>query len=58
MNGIRVFRSFFFVVIPAKARKIFHIKPGDNIVVLGDEGQGDCFDKRGKPAGIAPYGRE
>ena len=28
------------VVIPAKARKIFDIKPGDNLVVLGDEGQG------------------
>lgn len=28
------------IVIPAKARKIFDIKPGDNLVVLGDEGQG------------------
>ena len=28
------------VVIPAKARKIFDIKPGDQVVVLGDEGQG------------------
>ena len=28
------------IVIPAKARKIFSIKPGDNLVVLGDEGQG------------------
>ena len=27
-------------MIPAKARKIFDIKPGDNLVVLGDEGQG------------------
>ena len=28
------------VVIPAQARKIFDIKPGDNLIVLGDEGQG------------------
>lgn len=28
------------VVIPAKARKIFAIKPGDQIVILGDESQG------------------
>ena len=28
------------IVIPAKARKIFQIKPGDNLIVLGDESQG------------------
>ena len=28
------------IVIPAKARAIFQIKPGDNLIVLGDEGQG------------------
>ena len=28
------------IVIPAKARKIFDINPGDNLIVLGDEGQG------------------
>ena len=28
------------IVIPAKARKIFHLEPGDNLVVLGDEAQG------------------
>ena len=28
------------IVIPAKARKIFDINPGDNLLVLGDEGQG------------------
>lgn len=28
------------IVIPAKARKIFEINPGDQLVVLGDEGQG------------------
>jgi len=28
------------IVIPARARKIFDINPGDNLVVLGDEKQG------------------
>ncbi|MBQ0064183.1 MAG: helix-turn-helix transcriptional regulator [Firmicutes bacterium] len=28
------------IVIPAKARKIFDINPGDNLIILGDEGQG------------------
>lgn len=28
------------IVIPAKARKIFHLEPGDDLVVLGDESQG------------------
>ncbi len=28
------------IVIPAKARKIFDINPGDSLVVLGDEEQG------------------
>ena len=28
------------IVIPAKARKLFGISPGDQLVVLGDEGQG------------------
>lgn len=28
------------IVIPAKARKIFDINPGDSLIVLGDEGQG------------------
>ena len=28
------------IVIPAKARKLFQIKPGDNLIVLGDENQG------------------
>ncbi len=33
------------VVIPAKARKIFDIKPGDNLIVLGDEGSGIAIIK-------------
>lgn len=28
------------IVIPAKARRIFGISPGDQLVILGDEGQG------------------
>ncbi|MCI6430431.1 MAG: helix-turn-helix domain-containing protein [Thermoflexaceae bacterium] len=28
------------IVIPAKARKLFQIHPGDNLIVLGDECQG------------------
>lgn len=28
------------IVIPAKARKIFNIQPGDKLIVLGDESQG------------------
>ena len=28
------------IVLPAKARKIFNINPGDRLLVLGDEGQG------------------
>lgn len=33
------------IVIPAKARKIFDINPGDNLIVLGDEGQGMAIIK-------------
>jgi len=33
------------IVIPAKARKIFDIEPGDNLIVLGDEGQGIAIIK-------------
>ena len=33
------------IVIPAKARKIFDIRPGDNLIVLGDEGQGIALIK-------------
>lgn len=28
------------IVIPAKARKVFDINPGDNLIILGDETQG------------------
>lgn len=28
------------IIIPAQARRVFHIQTGDNLFVLGDEGQG------------------
>lgn len=28
------------IVIPARARKIFNINPGDSLIILGDEGSG------------------
>lgn len=33
------------IVIPARARKIFDIRPGDNLIVLGDEAQGIAIIK-------------
>lgn len=33
------------IVIPAKARKVFDIAPGDSLIVLGDEGQGIALIK-------------
>ena len=33
------------IVIPAKARKIFEIQPGDNLILLGDESQGIAIIK-------------
>lgn len=33
------------IVIPAKARKMFNISSGDQLVVLGDEGQGIAIVK-------------
>lgn len=33
------------IVIPKKARDIFDIKPGDTLVVLGDEAQGIAIVK-------------
>ena len=33
------------IVIPAKARKIFHIQPGDDLIVLGDESSGIAIMK-------------
>ena len=33
------------IVIPKEARDIFNIKPGDSLLVLGDEGQGIAIVK-------------
>lgn len=33
------------IVIPAKARKVFDIKPGENLLVLGDEERGIAIIK-------------
>lgn len=33
------------IVIPAKARKVFDIKPGDSLIVIGDEEQGIAIIK-------------
>lgn len=33
------------IVIPAKARKVFDIKPGDNLIIIGDEAQGIAIIK-------------
>lgn len=33
------------IVIPAKARKIFNLSPGDNLIVLGDENSGIALMK-------------
>lgn len=41
------------VVIPAKARKLFEISPGDQLVVLGDEGQGLAIMKSEKFLALA-----
>lgn len=40
------------IVIPAKARKIFDIGPGDNLIVLGDEGQGIALIKEKSLLGL------
>lgn len=41
------------IVIPAKARKIFEISPGDQLVVLGDEAQGLAILKSEKFLALA-----
>lgn len=40
------------IVIPAKARKIFDIGPGDNLIVLGEEGQGIALIKEKSLLGL------
>ncbi len=40
------------IVIPAKAREIFDIRPGDNLIVLGDEAQGLALIKEEELLGL------
>lgn len=40
------------IVIPAKARKIFDISPGDSLIVLGEEGQGIALIKEKSLLGL------
>lgn len=40
------------IVIPAQARKIFDIGPGDNLIVLGEEGQGIALIKEKSLLGL------
>ncbi|WP_144207329.1 AbrB/MazE/SpoVT family DNA-binding domain-containing protein [Streptococcus constellatus] len=35
------------IVIPKKAREVFHIKPGDTILLLGDENRGIAIPPKG-----------
>lgn len=46
------------IVIPARARKIFNIQPGDNLIVLGDEGQGIAIIKEKGLVGLLNMARE
>ena len=46
------------IVIPAKARQIFDINPGDNLIVLGDEGQGIALIKEKGLLGLINKAKE
>lgn len=46
------------VVIPAKARKIHNIQPGDNLIVLGDEEQGIAMLKESNLLDLVNIARE
>ncbi|MBO6154299.1 MAG: AbrB/MazE/SpoVT family DNA-binding domain-containing protein [Lachnospiraceae bacterium] len=46
------------IVIPAKARKIFDIKTGDNLIVLGDECQGIALIKETGLLGLINSAKE
>lgn len=40
------------IVIPKQAREIFGIKPGDTLLILGDEQRGMAIPPKGAMAGI------
>ena len=46
------------IVIPAKARKVFDIKPGDDLIVLGDESQGIALIKEKGLLGLIAQARK
>ena len=46
------------IVIPAKARKIFDINPGDNLILLGDENQGIAIIKEKGLLDLIKMGRK
>lgn len=46
------------IVIPARARKVFNIQPGDNLIILGDEAQGIAIIKEKGLIGLLNMARE
>ena len=46
------------IVIPANARKVFDIKPGDDLIVLGDESQGIALIKEKGLLGLIAKARK
>lgn len=40
------------IVIPKQAREVFGIKPGDTLLILGDEQRGMAIPPKGAMAGI------
>ena len=40
------------IVIPKQAREIFGIKPGDTLLILGDEQRGMAIPPKGAMAGL------
>ncbi len=46
------------IVIPAKARKLFNINAGDNLIVLGDEFQGIALIKESGLLGLINSAKE
>lgn len=45
------------IVIPAKARRIFDISPGDNLLILGDEAQGIAIIKEKSLLELLKHGK-
>jgi len=41
------------IVIPKQARDVFHISPGDTLLLLGDEEQGIAMPPKSKMAQVA-----